>query len=268
MLDVSESGFYESQVRPPSSRSVENEKILETIRAISDDTMGTYGSPRITAELRNMGHRVNRKRVERLMKENDISGRNPKIFRIKTTNSNHGLPISPDLVQRNFSPGNLNQIWVTDITYIETREGFAYLTTFMDLGNREIIGWNLSDNMRSESVVKALERALNRRWKDIEGLIVHSDRGIQYASSEYRSVLKMMGIKQSMSRKGNCYDNAAQESFFHTLKTECLYRIGFIPSSDELQRILFDYIEVFYNRRRRHSALGYLSPTAYAQQIA
>lgn len=268
VLDVSESGFYESQIRPPSQRSTEDARIVEAIRVIADETFGTYGSPRVTPELHGMGIKVNRKRVERLMRENDISARNPRVFRVKTTDSNHELPVSPDLVQRNFEPGELDRIWVTDITYIETTEGFAYLTTFMDLGNREIVGWELSDNMRAESIVAALKQALNRRRNNINGLIIHSDRGVQYASKDYRDVLKGKKISQSMSRKGNCWDNAVQESFFHTLKTECLYRIGFIPNFEDLRRILFDYIEVFYNRKRRHSALGYLSPTAYAQQIA
>lgn len=268
VLDVSESGFHESQIRPPSQRSTEDARIVEAIRVIADETFGTYGSPRVTPELKGIGIKVNRKRVERLMRENGISARNPRVFRVNTTDSNHELPVSPDLVQRNFEPGELDRIWVTDITYIETTEGFAYLTTFMDLGNREIVGWELSDNMRAESIVAALKQALNRRRNNINGLIIHSDRGVQYASKDYRDVLKGKKISQSMSRKGNCWDNAVQESFFHTLKTECLYRIGFIPNFEDLRRILFDYIEVFYNRKRRHSALGYLSPTAYAQQIA
>lgn len=268
VLEVSESGFYDSLVRPPSRRSIENKGIVEIIRTIVDETLGAYGSPRITPEIRSMGITVNRKRVERLMRENGISAKNPKVFRVNTTDSNHDLPISPDLVQRNFAPGELDRIWVTDITYIQTTEGFAYLTTFLDLGNREVIGWTLSDNMRSESIVAALRKALQRRRPKTKGLIIHSDRGVQYASKNYRDVLKDKRIRQSMSRKGNCWDNAVQESFFHTLKTECLYRLGFIPDYSQLQRILFDYIEVFYNRKRRHSALGYESPTAYARKIA
>lgn len=178
------------------------------------------------------------------------------------------MPVSPDLVQRDFAPGKLNRIWVTDITYIETTVGFAYLTTFLDLGNREVVGWNLADNMRSESIVAGLRKALVRRGREEKDLIIHSDRGVQYASKEYRGVLREANIRQTMSRKGNCWDNAVQESFFHTLKTECLYRLDFIPDYSELQKILFDYIEVFSNRKRRHSALGYESPTAYARKIA
>lgn len=267
VLEVSESGVYEFRSRPQSARSHENQRIVNEIKAIHEDVDGTYGSPRMTTELRAKGYDVNEKRTARLMQEEAISARNPKVFRVKTTDSDHDLPIAPDLVQRKFAPGKPNVIWVTDITYIETVDGFVYLTTVLDLGNREIVGWHLSDNLRTEGVAKALIRAIERKTP-LEDLIVHSDRGVQFASLEFRSLLAEHGFRQSMSRKGNCWDNAVQESFFHSLKTERLYRLGFVPTMRELQGILFDYIEVFYNRKRRHSSLGNLSPVDYAKQIA
>lgn len=267
VLDVSQSGLYDFRSRPQSARSLENQRIVNEIKAIHEDVDGTYGSPRMTTELRAKGYDVNEKRTARLMQEEAISARNPKVFRVKTTDSNHDLPIAPDLVQRNFTPGKQNVIWVTDITYIETVDGFVYLTTVLDLGNREIVGWHLSDNLRTEGVAKAFSRAIKRK-RPPTGLIVHSDRGVQFASAEFRDLLKEHKLLQSMSRKGNCYDNAVQESFFHSLKTERLYRLGFVPTMREVQGILFDYIEIFYNRKRRHSSLGNLSPVDYAKQIA
>jgi putative transposase len=266
-LDVSTSGFHDYLSRPESARSIKNREIVAEIKTIHDEMDSTYGSPRMTIELKARGHDVNEKRTAHLMQKEAVSARNPKVFRVKTTDSNHDLPIAPDLVQRNFLPGTPNVIWVTDITYIETTEGFVYLTTVLDLGNREIVGWYLSDSLQTEGVVKAFEQAIKRK-NPPEGLIVHSDRGVQFASKEFRSLLMKFRLKQSMSRKGNCYDNAVQESFFHTLKTESLYRLGFVPTRKELQRILFDYIDVFYNRKRRHSSLGYLSPVEFAKQIA
>lgn len=266
-LNVSTSGFHGYLSRPESVRDVENREITTEIKVIDEEMAGTYGSPRMTMELKARGYDVNEKRTARLMQKEAISARNPKVFRVKTTDSNHDLPIAPDLVQRNFLPGTPNVIWVTDITYIETVDGFCYLTTVMDLGNREVAGWHLSDSLHTEGVARALQHAIDRK-RPPSGLIVHSDRGVQFASAEFRSLLNKYRLQQSMSRKGNCYDNAVQESFFHTMKTESLYRLGFIPTKEELKRILFDYIEVFYNRKRRHSSLGYLSPVDYAKQIA
>ena len=267
ILDVSTSAFYEYLSREKPNREIENERIVSEIKIIHKETAGLYGSPRILHELRDRGFHVNEKRVARLMAENEISGEKPKVFRVKTTDSNHDLPISPDLVQREFEPGILNRVWVTDITYIETLDGFAYLTTFLDVGNREIVGWHLSSTLRTEGVIEALKMAV-RSKNPASGLIVHSDRGSQYASKEFRDSLSHYGFRQSMSRKGNCYDNAVAESFFHTMKNECIYRIGQKVSRYELNKILFDYIEVFYNRTRRHSTLGYLNPVKYAKSLS
>lgn len=266
-FDVSKSGFYEWLSRPESDRTIEEKKIVKEMEAIHEETQGTYGSPRMMAELNARGQPISRNRVERIMRKHNISAAKTRIFRIRTTDSNHNFPVASNLLDRNFSTGTLNYAWVSDLTYIETQEGFAYLTVFHDLGNREPVGWHLSTDMTAESVLKALQIAVSRR-RPPAGLIVHSDRGSQYASALFREYLKDFGFAQSMSRKGNCWDNAVAESFFHSLKAECIYRLNKIPTFEELKRILFDYIDVFYIRKRRHSSLGYLSPMEYAKNIA
>ncbi|NIV96093.1 IS3 family transposase [candidate division KSB1 bacterium] len=266
-FDVSRSGFYEWLSRPESGRAIEEKKIVKEIKMIHEETHGTYGSPRMTVELNSRGQSISKNRVERIMRKYDISTEKPRIFRVRTTDSNHDLPVASNLLDRDFSVGTLNHAWVSDLTYIETTEGFAYLTLFHDLGNREPVGWHLSANMATEGVLQALQMAVSRR-KPPAGLIIHSDRGSQYASALFREYLNDYNFVQSMSRKGNCWDNAVAESFFHSLKTECLYRLNKIPTLEELRKILFDYIEVFYIRKRRHSSLGYLSPMEYAKQLA
>lgn len=266
-FDVSRSGFYEWLSRPESGRTIEEKKIVKEIKMIHEETHGTYGSPRMTVELNSRGQSISKNRVERIMRKYDISTEKPRVFRVRTTDSNHDLPVASNLLDRNFSAGKLNHAWVSDLTYIETTEGFAYLSLFHDLGNREPVGWHLSANMATEGVLQALQMAVSRR-KPPAGLIIHSDRGSQYASALFREYLNDHRFVQSMSRKGNCWDNAVAESFFHSLKTECLYRLNKIPTLEELRKILFDYIEVFYIRKRRHSSLGYLSPMEYAKQLA
>jgi putative transposase len=265
-FDVSRSGFYEWLSRPESGRTIEEKKIVKEIKMIHEETHGTYGSPRMTVELNSRGQSISKNRVERIMRKYDISTEKPRVFRVRTTDSNHDLPVASNLLDRNFSAGKLNHAWVSDLTYIETTEGFAYLSLFHDLGNREPVGWHLSANMATEGVLQALQMAVSRR-KPPAGLIIHSDRGSQYASALFREYLNDHRFVQSMSRKGNCWDNAVAESFFHSLKTECLYRLNKIPTLEELRKILFDYIEVFYIRKRRHSSLGYLSPMEYAKQL-
>lgn len=267
VLEVSTSGYHAWKKRPLSIRKQSDFEFVNLIKRIQEESNGTYGSPRITEELVATGYKVNEKRVARIMKEYGISAEKPRVFRVATTDSNHDLPVAPNLLDRDFSVGCLNKVWVSDITYIQTEEGFAYLTLVHDLGNREPVGWYLSQDMSAESVIKAFKLAVKKR-KPKAGLIIHSDRGSQYASNNFRELLTDYGFKQSMSRKGNCWDNAVAESFFHTLKTECLYRLENIPSFSELRKILFDYIEIFYIRRRRHSSLGYLSPMEYAKKIA
>ena len=267
VLEVSTSGYHDWKKRPPSRRKENDLEIMNLIKRIQIDSNGTYGSPRMTEELTAMGYKINEKRVARIMKEHDISAEKPKVFRVVTTDSNHDLPVAPNLLEQKFEVGSLNKVWVSDITYIQTDEGFAYLTLVHDLGNREPVGWYLSKDMTAESIREAFRIAVKKRRPE-GGLIIHSDRGSQYASNIFREFLSDYGFKQSMSRKGNCWDNAVAESFFHTLKTECLYRLARTPTFDELRKILFDYIEIFYVRKRRHSSLGYLSPMEYAKKIA
>lgn len=266
-LEVSTSGYHDWKIRPPSRREVSDLEFVKLIKQILIESGGTYGSPRITKELIAMGYCITEKRVARIMKEHGISAQKQKVFRVKTTDSNHDMPVAPNLLDRKFEVGTLNKVWVSDITYIQTDEGFAYLTLVHDPGNREPVGWHLSKDMSAESVLVAFKNAVKKR-RPKEGLIIHSDRGSQYASEKFRKFIKDYKFMQSMSLKGNCRDNAVAESFFHTLKTECIYRLDKKPSFDELKKILFDYIEIFYIRRRRHSSLGYLSPMEFAKQIA
>jgi transposase InsO family protein len=266
-LDVSTSGYHDWKTRPLSNRKQSDLELVDHIKSSQEESNGTYGSPRITGDLVAMGYNINEKRVARIMKEYGISAEKPRVFRVSTTDSNHDLPVAQNLLDRDFSVGCLNRVWVSDITYIQINGGFAYLTIVHDLGNREPVGWYLSQDMTAESVLEAFKLAVKKRRPDA-GLIIHSDRGSQYASNLFREFISDYGFKQSMSRKGNCWDNAVAESFFHTLKTECLYRLEKIPSFKDLRQILFDYIELFYTRKRRHSSLGNLSPMEYAKKIA
>jgi len=267
VLDVSKGGYYDWLERPESNRTLLDQSIAQEIKSIHKDTHRTYGSPRMTEELRAIGISINEKRTERIMREYDLSAKKPGIYRVQTTVSDHDFPVAPNLLERDFSTGKLNQVWVSDITYIPVRGGFAYLTLVHDLGNREPVGWHLSKDMTTESILNAFKKAVAKR-KPEKGLIIHSDRGVQYASACFRNFLSEHKFIQSMSRKANCWDNAVAESFFSSLKTECIHRLDRIPEFDELKRILFDYIEVFYIRKRRHSSLGYLSPMEYAKKIA
>lgn len=210
-----------------------------------------------------MGLSVSKGRVERLMRRNGIRARKKKGFRIKTTDSNHSLPIAPDLVQRDFEPGPSKACWVSDITYIRTEEGWLYLAALMDLGTRKIIGWAMEDYLRTELISKALKMAIDRSGVP-RNLIHHSDRGVQYASIDFQKMLRAYRIRPSMSRKGNCYDNAVAESFFHVLKTEHVHFQDF-KTKEQARQSIFEWIEVFYNRQRIHSSLGYLTPDAFSR---
>jgi transposase InsO family protein len=259
-FNVSSSGYYGYQSRPKSARAVEDEKLDAQIQTIHEASKQRYGSPRITAELKANGTNVSRKRVARLMNEAGISASAPKKF-VTTTDSNHDLPIAPNLLDRDFSPSKANSTWAGDITYVWTATGWMYLAVILDLFSRKVIGWATADNMETTLCLKALEMALaNRR---ITGdLIHHSDRGSQYASKAYTDALKAAGIKISMSKKGDCWDNAPVESFFGTLKKELIYRTRF-ETIDDARIKIFEYIEAFYNRSRRHSTLDYMTPTEY-----
>lgn len=260
VLEVSRAGFYAWLKRRPSQRSIEDQKLLAEIRAIHAESRGTYGSPRIHAELRERGHHVGKNRVARLMGENEVkSGRRKKF--VKTTDSAHDHPIADNVVARNFEAQAPNDVWVTDITYIRTGEGWLYLAAILDLFSRRVVGWATSSSLHRQLALDALSEALSTR--DVRpGLVHHSDRGCQYASIEYREVLDANDMVCSMSRKGDCWDNAVAESFFATVKGELVDRRCFATHA-EARRALFDYIELFYNRRRRHSSLGYAIPTEF-----
>jgi len=263
-VQVSKSGYYAWSSRPESVRAVENARLTARIRAIHDGSDRTYGSPRIAATLRAEGVPCGENRVARLMRENEIASESVKKFKITTTDSNHDLPIA----ERIFETENIdavmapNQVWGGDITYVATDEGWLFLAIFLDLFTRKVVGFSCADNMKTELVLNALAMALGRQDVNDGELIAHSDRGSQYAADEFRKKLIIAGIIASMSRKGNCWDNAHVESFFHSLKTELVYRRNFKTRKEAMEAI-FEWIETWYNRQRLHSSLGYMSPVAF-----
>lgn len=264
VLAVSTSGYYAWRGRPQSQRAQDNLELLDRIKEVHAASRGTYGSPRVHAELvQGQGIHCNKKRVERLMRIHDIRGRQRRRRRVKTTDSNHSLPVAPNLLDRQFETDAPNRKWVADITYVPTAQGWLYLAVVLDLFSRRVIGWSMADTMCTLLVKDALEMAISFRHPQA-GLLHHSDRGSQYASAEYQDVLQTGGIVASMSRAGNCYDNAAMESFFGTLKCELVHDRRYRTRAEARQDI-FEYIEVFYNRQRRHSSLGYLSPVSYEE---
>lgn len=265
VLMVSTSGYYKWLRHQDGPGANPQGKLMEEIRRLYEKFNGIYGSPRIHEELKSLGYEVNHKCVERLMREMGLSARPPKRF-VRTTDSDHDGPIAPDLLQQDFSAEGPDQKWVGDITYIATDEGWLYLATVMDLYSRKIVGWSFSDSLERSIAIDALKMAIaNRRPK--AGLIFHSDRGCQYASHDYRELMQCHGIQASMSRKGCCYDNAAAESFFHSLKVEEVHR-HYYRTRDQAQRAIFRYIEAFYNPIRRHSTLGYVSPVQFESRSA
>ena len=263
VLGVSESGFYAWRKRPACQRKREDAQLTQEIRQVFVTHRGRYGSPRIHMELQDRGRRIARKRVARLMREADISARR-KQRRVLTTRRDASHPVAPNLLNREFTATEPNKKWATDITYIATAQGWLYLAVILDLYSRAVVGWSMSASCDEELVAKAFHMALVRR-RPQAGLLHHSDRGCQYTSHAYRQRLEQAGMVVSMSRKGNCWDNAAMESFFGSLKEECVGST--IYSSHEQARLsLFEYLEVYYNRQRRHSTLGYVSPLAYEQR--
>lgn len=261
VLGVSRSGYYAWEGRKPSARQRSDEKLLEQIREIYAANELVYGSPRIHAELRmEYGVRVGRKRVERLMRINGISGLIEK-KRGNTTVRVPGVKVASDKVLRDFTAKEPNQLWVADITYLKTWEGWVYLAAVQDAYSRRIVGWSMAEHMRSELVTDALEMAVKRRRPE-PGVIHHSDRGSQYVSLAFGKVAKQNGIAQSMGQVGSAYDNSLAESFFATLKKEKINRRTW-PEKQELKTEVFNYIESFYNRRRRHSYLQYLAPAEF-----
>jgi transposase InsO family protein len=267
LLDVSSSGFYDWRKRLPSNRKIKNGEIKAKILNIFSDSKKTYGSPRIKAALERSGDLVGKDRVARLMKEEGLEARRKKAFRPKTTINNPSDKKSERVFKiEKTEITKLNQVWVSDLTYIPTLEGFSYLVTVMDLFNREIIGWDLSDSMEAKHTSIALGRALANSEGKASELIFHSDQGVQYCSAELRQRLTLMEMIQSMSRKGNCYDNAFAESFFHTLKNELTEKM--FTTREEARKAIFEYIECWYNTKRLHSSLGYMSPKEYAEKYS
>jgi transposase InsO family protein len=267
VLGVSRSGFYAWRKRPKSSRASEDAVLAKKIIKVYTLSRGTYGSPRVHAELREQGEVVGRKRIARLMRDRGLVARSKRRFRPTTTDSNHSQPVAENLLNRSFERILPNQAWVGDITYIPTGEGWLYLAVLIDLFSRRVVGWAMSDRIDRQLTLNALEMAIVNRGRAVKDVLHHSDRGSQYASADYRQALVDRGLVASMSRKGNCWDNAVAESFFSTLKWELIHRRPFETRSDA-RRAIFEYIEVFYNRRRRHSALGYLSPMQFETNTA
>jgi putative transposase len=258
LLEVSRSGYYEWERRAPSDRALTDAWLTEKIRQIHADHREVYGSPRIHADLRLAhGVRVGRKRVERLMRAAGISGLQLR-KRGRTTVSVPGVRVADDLVEREFSPDAPNVLWIADVTYLRTWEGWLYLAAVQDAYSRRIVGWSMADHMRAELVVDALQMAVARR-RPAPGLVHHSDQGSQYVSLAFGQAARDSGIARSMGSKGDCYDNAVAESFFATLKKELIHRRSW-PTRRELTSEVFEYVEGFYNRIRRHSTLGMLSP--------
>ncbi len=260
IMAVSKSGYYEWLYRGISNREEANNTLTEKIRLVYQESRQTYGGCRIYEELRAQGIVCSKNRIVRLKRKAGIMAKTRRRFKV-TTDSKHDLPISENLLNRQFNVLSPNTHWAVDISYIPTMEGWLYLAVVVDLFSRKVIGWAMEDNMKVGLVKSALLKALRGRIIS-KGLVHHSDRGSQYASFEYQSLLSAHQIRSSMSRKGNCWDNAVVESFFHTLKTELIYHCKYKTREEAIQSI-FEYIEVFYNRKRRHSTLGYQSPEGY-----
>jgi putative transposase len=264
-LEVSRSGYYAWRVRKPSARQQSDSVLVETIKELHQESRGTYGSPRIVDDLKERGFDVGRRRVARLMNENGITGTPVKPFK-RTTDSKHNLDVADNVLNREFTVDAPDTAWATDITYVRTWEGWMYLAVVIDLFSRRVVGWSMATHMRTGLVLGALKMALGRRLPK-PNMLHHSDRGSQYASHDYRNALSENGIICSMSRKGDCWDNAVVESFFATIKKELLHRRPW-PSIKRARAAIAEYIEVFYNRKRKHSTLGYVSPAVFENQAA
>ena len=263
-LRISRSGYYAARQRPTSRRAEENRVLAENIQSVHLECRQVYGSPRLTRELQARGFSCSRNRVARLMRENGIAAKTRRKFKV-TTLSRHQLPVAPNLLQQSFSADRPNRAWSSDITYISTGEGWLYLAMVKDLCTKSVVGWAMRDDLGRELALDAFKQAVMRR-QPLPGLIFHSDRGVQYACSDFRELLARHEVLQSMSGKGNCYDNAISESFFGTMKKELIY-ISRFSTRAEAREAIFEYIEVFYNRQRRHSSLGYLSPAEFERRF-
>jgi putative transposase len=264
VLEVSASGYYAWRSRPQSERARYNDQLIGKIRLIHRQSRQNYGSPKVYRRLRQDGEECNHKRVERLMRENSLRAKRVKKFKV-TTDSRHSEPVADNLLDRAFKVSGPDKVWVSDITYIWTDEGWLYLAVFLDLFSRMVVGWSMSERMTSELVLAGFEMGQHRRGGGVSPM-VHSDRGSQYASASFRGRLEASSCRQSMSRKGNCWDNAVAESFFSALKLELVQDNRFSRRQEAADQV-FDYIEDFYNRSRIHSASGYLSPVEYEERF-
>lgn len=263
VLEVGKSGFYAWLRRPESPRTRVNRQLIETIKRMHHHSRQTYGSPRIHAELNAQGQTCGKHRVAQLMRQHGIVSRHKRKYKA-TTNSKHAHPVAANHLNRQFTVAKPNCSWVSDITYIPTQEGWLYLAVTLDLYHRKVVGWAMDGCMTQQLAIDAFTMAL-KNGRPGRGLVHHSDQGVQYASKAFQAVLSAAGVQCSMSRKGNCWDNAVAESFFHTLKVELTHARQY-RTRQEAQQEIFEYIEVFYNRQRRHSTLGYLTPVECAQQ--
>jgi len=266
LFEVSRSGYYDHLHKAERTRRQEDLQLGQQMEAVFQASRESYGSPRLVDALHKQGLRCGKNRIRRLMEERGLEAKQKRRRQPRTTDSRHTLPVAPNLLREVPQPRAINQCWVNDITYIATQEGWLYLAGTLDCYSRRLVGWQASPSLESSVVLGAARRAFATRRPE-SGLVYHSDRGCQYASRDCQKLLAEQGAQQSMSRRGNCYDNAMMESFWATLKTECFG--DYVPATrSEAKSMLFDYIEVFYNRQRTHSALGYLSPVQFEQQLA
>jgi len=263
VLAVGKSGFYAWLKRPESPRTRENQRLVEAIKMVHHGSRQTYGSPRVHADLKAQGHACGKHRVAQLMRQYGIVSRHKRKFKA-TTNSKHSHPVAANHLNRQFTVSHPNRCWVSDMTYIPTQEGWLYLAVTLDLYHRKVVGWAMDRWMTQQLVIEAFTMAM-KNGRPGRDLVHHSDQGVQYASDAFQALLKTAGTQCSMSRKGNCWDNAVAESFFHTLKVELTHARQY-RTRQEARREIFEYIEVFYNRQRRHSSLGYQTPVEFEQR--
>ncbi|HLP75344.1 MAG TPA: IS3 family transposase [Candidatus Paceibacterota bacterium] len=262
--EVSPSGFYAHQLKPQGARARQDQELIGKIKPIFQQSRRTYGSPRLTAALRRQGERCGKNRIARLMRQQQLKARQKRRFVPRTTQSDHDQPIAPNWLAKVPAPVRPDHVWVVDITYIPTLEGWIYLAVILDACSRKVVGWAMGTSLETSLVTEALNRAQKER-RPAPGLLHHSDRGVQYASSAYRALLATLKITPSMSRAANPYDNAMAESFMATFKTECFDQVP--ASHAEAKLRVFDYLETFYNPKRLHSALGYKSPVEFENQF-
>jgi putative transposase len=265
VLQVSRSGYYAWRKRAPSVTAERQTKLTDEIRAAHQRSRSVYGSPRVHRDLVEADVRCSKNTVAKLMRAAGLRSKMRRRFRVHTTDSRHGHPIAPNRLNRAFCQSQTDQAWAADITYVRTGEGWLYLAVVIDLCSRKIVGWATSDSLAAELCMRALEMAVQQR-QPRQTVLHHSDRGVQYACDDYQGLLTRHGLQPSMSRRGNCYDNAVTESFFGTLKTELVHHERY-ATREAARQSLFEYIEVFYNRQRRHSSLGYVSPAEYEKQL-